>query len=303
VIEGRIIKSTGSWYTLAANNGDVVACRLPGKLRLEELKQTNPVAVGDQVAVEIQSDETGIIKKIFERKNMITRLATHGRRGQQIIAANIDLGIVVQSIRRPQFKTGFIDRFLITCEANDVKPLILINKMDLAKKGDLEELAEIRTLYEKLGYDFVTCSIEQTETIDNLKKIISGKTVTLMGPSGTGKSSILNALNPDLNLTVGEISDFSNKGKHTTTFAELLPIGDNSYVVDTPGIREFGLVDIDPADLSNFYIEMRELRTQCKYYNCTHVHEPNCAVSLAYEDGEIHPSRYMSYLQIIESLD
>jgi ribosome biogenesis GTPase len=303
LIEGRIIKSTGSWYTLAANNGDVVACRLPGKLRLEELKQTNPIAVGDQVAVEIQSDDTGIIKQIFERKNMITRLATHGRRGQQIIATNIDLGIVVQSIRRPQFKTGFIDRFLITCEANDVKPLILINKMDLAKKGDLEELAEIQALYEKLGYDFITCSIEQPETIDNLKNFISGKTVTLMGPSGTGKSSILNALNPDLNLTVGEISDFSNKGKHTTTFAELLPIGDNSFVVDTPGIREFGLVDIDPADLSNFYVEMRELRTQCKYYNCTHVHEPNCAVSLAYENGEIHPSRYMSYLQIIESLD
>jgi ribosome biogenesis GTPase len=303
MVSGRIIKSTGSWYTIEADHEEKsVAARLPGKMRLEGLKQTNPVAVGDRVDLEIQEDGTGIIKKVHVRENYLTRRATHGRRGEQIIAANIDLGIVVQSVRQPQFKTGFIDRFLITCEANNVTPFIIINKLDLAKKQDEERLAETRELYDKLGYDMMLISIEMPETMDSFRSHISGKTVTLMGPSGTGKTSILNALNPELNRTTAAVSGFSNKGKHTTTFAELLPVGSRTYVVDTPGIREFGLVDIDGPGLSNFYVEMRELRTQCKYYNCTHVHEPGCAVMEAYENGDIHPERYMSYLQIIESL-
>lgn len=300
--EGRITKSTGSWYDVSMQDGSVIPCRLPGKFRLEDLHQTNPVAVGDRVSVEGISDGSGLIREIFPRQNMLTRQATHGRRGQQILAANIDLGILVQSVRRPQYKTGLIDRFLITCEANNVVPLILINKMDLARENDLSEIDDLTIMYNDLGYQVLTCSTVDIKSISTLKEYISGKTVTLMGPSGTGKSSILNSLNPDLNLAVGEVSDFSNKGKHTTTVAELLPVGDKTYVVDTPGIREFGLVDIDPNDLSNFYIEMRELRTQCKYYNCTHVHEPGCAVMNAYKEGTIHPSRYMSYLQIIESL-
>jgi ribosome biogenesis GTPase len=271
---GRVTKSTGSWYIVALDNGETLSCRLPGKLRLEELNQTNPVAVGDRVHVQIQTDQSGIISEILPRINMITRLATHGRRGQQIMAANIDLGILVQSIKRPQFKSGLIDRFLITCEANFVEPLIVINKMDLAKKSD-----------------------------QPFKEFIQGKTVSVMGPSGTGKTSILNALKPGLNLTTGAISDFSNKGKHTTTFSELKEIQPGTYIVDTPGIREFGLVDIDPNDLSNFYVEMKDLRMQCKYYNCTHIHEPECAVMRAYEQGSIQPSRYLSYLQIFESIN
>ncbi|MCC5926113.1 MAG: ribosome small subunit-dependent GTPase A [Bacteroidetes bacterium] len=303
MVSGRVIKSTGSWYTVEkAHNEGTIAARIPGKMRLEGLKQTNPVAVGDRVDMEIQEDDTGIIKHIHPRENYLTRQATHGKRGEQIIAANIDIGIVVQSVRQPQFKTGFIDRFLITCEANNVHPLILINKLDLARKDDLTRLDEIRRLYESLGYELMLVSVADDVSINMLKEHISGKTVTLMGPSGTGKTTILNTLNPDLKRTTAEVSGFSNKGKHTTTFAELLPIGDSSYVVDTPGIREFGLVDIDAAGLSNFYVEMKELRTQCKYYNCTHVHEPGCAVMEAYDKGEIHPERYMSYLQIIESL-
>lgn len=300
--QGRVIKSTGSWYTVALDQGDVVACRLPGIFRLEESKQTNPVAVGDRVDVEILEDESGMIRTIFERTNCLTRLATHGRRGEQIIAANIDLGIVVQSVRQPQYKTGFIDRFIITCEANNVDPLILINKTDLAKKGDLEALEDMRLLYADLGYPMIQTNINDDASIKLLKETISGKTVTFMGPSGTGKTSLLNSLNPSLKRTTAEVSGFSNKGKHTTTFSELLEVGNNTYVVDTPGIREFGLVDIDAPSLSNFYVEMRELRTQCKYYNCSHVHEPGCAVMSAYEEGKINPSRYLSYLQIIESL-
>ncbi len=301
--QGRIIKSTGSWYNVSLENGEIVSCRLPGKLRLEELQQTNPVAVGDIVTVDIKEDGSGIIADISVRRNMITRKATHGRRGEQILAANIDLGIVVQSVKKPQYKTGFIDRFLITAEANDVPPLILFNKMDLAGKNDLAELEETRRMYQKLGYESIFCSILDPSSIEAFKERISGKTVMLMGPSGTGKTSLLNALNPELNQAIGEVSSFSNKGKHTTTFAELLQIAKGTFVVDTPGVREFGLVDIAPEDLSNFYVEMRELRTQCKYYNCTHVHEPDCAVSRAYENGEIQPSRYMSYLQIIDSLE
>ena len=299
---GRIIKSTGSWYSVATNDGEVVPCRLPGKLRLEELQQTNPVAVGDKVDIDIKEDKAGIITRIHDRDNYITRQATHGRRGEQIIAANIDLGILVQSARQPQYKTGLIDRFLITCEANHVQPLILINKMDLARKSDVAELDELAVMYEGLSYAMLFTSSNDEGSIERLRTVIAGKTVTLMGPSGTGKSSLLNALNPNLKRTTAEISGFSNKGKHTTTFTELLPVGDQTYVVDTPGIREFGLVDIDAPGLSNFYVEMRELRMQCRYYNCTHVHEPDCAVQKAYDMGEIHVSRYMSYLQIIESL-
>jgi ribosome biogenesis GTPase / thiamine phosphate phosphatase len=299
---GRIIKSTGSWYNVATTNGDIIPCRLPGKLRLEDLRQTNPVAVGDKVDVEVKEDKAGIITRIHERQNYLTRQATHGRRGEQIIAANIDLGILVQSARQPQYKTGLIDRFLITCEANHVQPLILINKMDLSRQKDSDELVNLADMYRNLGYEIIFTSIGDSESIERFRTVIEGKTVTLMGPSGTGKSSLLNALKPDLNRATTEISGFSNKGKHTTTFAELLQVGNQTYVVDTPGIREFGLVDIDAAGLSNFYVEMRELRMQCRFYNCTHVHEPDCAVQKAWEGGEIHLSRYSSYLQIIESL-
>ena len=299
---GRIIKSTGSWYTVFLDDDETILCRLPGKLRLEELNQTNPVAVGDRVQVEVQSDQTGVIQDIQSRRNMITRLATHGRRGQQIMAANIDLGILVQSVKRPEFKTGLIDRFLITCEANDVPPLILINKMDLAKQANKDEVQDLKEMYGELGYQVVAISTMDLNSIQELRTIIHGKTVTLMGPSGTGKTSILNTLNPNLNLTIGEVSNFSNKGKHTTTFSELITISPGTFVVDTPGIREFGLVDIDAYDLSNFYIEMKDLRMQCKYYNCTHIHEPECAVMEAYENKHINPSRYLSYLHIFESL-
>ena len=300
---GRIIKSTGSWYIVFLDDGETISCRLPGKLRLEELDQTNPVAVGDRVGVDIQSDQTGVIQDIKKRRNMITRLATHGRRGQQIMAANIDLGILVQSVKRPEFKTGLIDRFLITCEANDVPPLIVINKMDLAKDGDKNAVQDLKIMYDKLGYQVVAISTIDPNSIQDLRNIIEGKTVTLMGPSGTGKTSILNVLNPSLNLTTGEISNFSNKGKHTTTFSELITISPGTFVVDTPGIREFGLVDIDAYDLSNFYVEMKDLRMQCRYYNCTHIHEPGCAVMEAYENKLINPSRYLSYLHIFESLN
>ena len=191
------------------------------------------------------------------------------------MAANIDGGHCGQSVRQPQFKTGFIDRFLVTCEANHVTPLIVINKLDLARGKDMERLDEIRNLYTSLGYDILLMSVERQDSVKQLKERIQGSIVTMTGPSGVGKTSILNALHPELNRTTAAVSGFSNKGKHTTTFAEMLPIGNNTYVVDTPGIREFGLVDIDAPGLSNFYPEMKKIYVRaCRFYNCTHVHEP-----------------------------
>lgn len=299
---GRIIKSTGSWYLVSSDSGDVVSCRLPGKFRLDDSDQTNPVAVGDRIQFERMDDGTGQIRHIEPRTNTMIRQATHGKRGHQVLAANIDLGICVQSVKRPEFKTGFIDRFLLTCDANQIHALIFINKMDLATDADKRELAALEELYVGLGYEWFTGSITDSESINKLKTRIHDETVMFMGPSGTGKSSLLNALAPGIRRDTGVISDFSNKGKHTTTFAEMLALPDSGYVIDTPGVREFGIVDVDQAGLSNFFPEMKTLRETCKYYNCSHIHEPECAVMAAFEGGKIAPSRYQSYLNIFDSL-
>lgn len=299
---GRVIKSTGSWYQVATASGDTIACRLPGKFRLEGSEDTNPVAVGDRIQFERKDDGAGQIREIDERTNTMIRQATHGRRGNQVLAANIDLGICVQSVKRPEFKTGFIDRFLVTCDANQIHGLIFINKMDLATDRDRAELADLETLYTSLGYEWMTGSMTDEASVLALKARIFDETVMFMGPSGTGKSSLLNALAPGLRRDTRAVSDSSNKGKHTTTFAEMLALPDSGYVIDTPGVREFGIVDVDKPGLSNFFPEMKTRRESCKYYNCTHVHEPGCEVMRAYEEGLITATRYSSYMNILDSL-
>ncbi len=299
---GRVIKSTGSWYQVATESGDVIACRLPGKFRLEDSEDTNPVAVGDRVQIERMDDGAGQIRDIEERTNTMIRQATHGRRGNQVLAANIDLGICVQAVKKPEFKTGFIDRFLVTCDANQIHGLIFINKMDLSTDRDRAELADLEALYTALGYEWMTGSISDPASIQALKSRIADETVMFMGPSGTGKSSLLNALAPGLRRDTKSVSTFSNKGKHTTTFAEMLALPDSGYVIDTPGVREFGIVDVDKPGLSNFFPEMKTRRESCKYYNCTHVHEPGCEVMRAYEEGLISATRYSSYMNILDSL-
>jgi ribosome biogenesis GTPase / thiamine phosphate phosphatase len=200
-------------------------------------------------------------------------------------------------------KTGFIDRFLVTCEAYEVNPGIIINKIDLAGKKDQNMLQDIRELYEQLGYKILLTSTEQPDTLKELKKELRDKTSVLIGPSGVGKTSLLNAIDPTLNLPIGEISSYSNKGKHTTTFARLITLKDGGFIADTPGIRELGLVNIEPYELSLFYPEMKTFRSECKFYNCTHSHEPGCRVIEAFEEGKIHPERYNSYLNILESIE
>lgn len=302
MIEGLITQSTGKWYIVTAGS-DRFDCRLPGRFRLREEEVTNPVAVGDIVDITVGEDGTGTIENIHERKNYIPRQATHGRRGEQILVANIDRAWVVLSIRQPALKTGFIDRFLVICEAYEVVPAIIINKTDLAIKSDLNQIQELTELYSGLGYTILLTSIDDPKSLRKLEDELKGKISVFIGPSGVGKTSLLNAIDPSLNLTVGEISDYSKKGKHTTTYAHLIELNKGGYIADTPGIRELGLVNIEPYELSLFYPEMAIYREDCKFYNCTHSHEPGCAVVKAFEQELIHPERYNSYLNILQSLE
>ncbi|MEX1063375.1 MAG: ribosome small subunit-dependent GTPase A [Balneolaceae bacterium] len=299
--QGLVTQSMGLWYKVAVGN-ETVDCRIPGKFRLKEEEVTNPVAVGDRVRIRIQEDQTGLIESIDRRKNYIPRQATHGRRGEQVMAANIDRAWAVLSVRKPTLKTGFIDRFLVTCEAYDVPPGVIINKTDLARDKDLAFVNSLSRLYGDLGYRTLLTSTQDPESLRPLKQDIKHRISAFVGPSGVGKSSLINVMDPDTDLRVGEISSYSNKGKHTTTTARLIPLA-GGHIVDTPGIRELGLVNIEPYELSLFFPEMRDFREECKYYNCTHSHEPGCKVADAFSRGQINAERYNSYLNILESLD
>lgn len=300
--KGRVIQSTGKWYKVAIN-GNIVDCRLPGKFRLDKKEVTNPIAVGDFVDVITGDDGTGSITKIYDRKNYIPRKATHGRRGEQILVSNIDRAWVIQSVNQPRLNRGFIDRFLVTCEAYNVLGGIIINKMDLADENDLSYLDGMSNLYLKLGYPTIRTSVKEPGNNKNLVSELRNKTSVFIGPSGVGKTSLLNLIEPKVNFKVADISTYSNKGKHTTTFSRLVSLSFGGYIVDTPGIREFGLVHITKQELSLFFPEMIEARQNCRYYNCTHNHEPGCGVVEAFEEGAIDAERYNSYLNILDSVE
>ena len=299
---GRVVKSTGSWYKVSVD-GEITECRLPGKFRLQKKEVTNPVAVGDFVKFTIGDDGSGMITEIEERRNYLPRQATHGRRGEQILVANVDRAWVVQSVKQPKLNLGFIDRFLVACEAYEIPAGIIINKKDLANPKAEEFIEDITSLYESLNYKVCLTSIQKKETINELINHLKDNLNVFIGPSGVGKTSILNAIDPKLNLKTGEVSEYSNKGKHTTTFASLVPLEIGGYVTDTPGIREFGIVNIEKPELSLYFPEMAEPRDKCKYYNCTHYHEPDCGVREAFEQGAIDADRYHNYLSILESLE
>tara|TARA_R110002126_G_scaffold120282_1_gene261443 strand:+ start:659 stop:1570 length:912 start_codon:yes stop_codon:yes gene_type:complete len=298
---GRVIESTGSWYQVDIGD-EIISSRLPGKFRLDKRQVTNPITVGDKVDLDVNDDGSGNIIKIHVRENYLTRQATHGKRGEQILVSNLDQAFAVQSIRQPKLNEGFINRFLVTCEAYEVSAGIIINKMDLAKQGDLDFVEEMAEVYSSLGYPVYTCSIEDEHSIDLLKSLFKDKVSAFIGPSGVGKTSILNSIDPEFNLKVGEISSSSNKGKHTTTFARLIPLEFGGFIADTPGIREFGLVNIEDWELSLYFPEMMKPRERCKFNTCTHIHEPDCGVIAAFEEGKIDPNRYNSYINMLESL-
>ena len=280
----------------------VINCRLPGKLRLRESQATNPVVVGDVVAYQINSDDTATITSIKKRKNKITRQSAHGR-GENILVANIDQAFIITSIRKPKLKTGFIDRILVTSEAYGVEPVIIVNKMDLARSKDFALVDDLRDTYQKIGYHFLKTSIFDNDTIENLHSYLKGNTSVLIGPSGSGKTSLLNACQPGFDLPTSEVSSYSNKGTHTTTYSQLLQLNAGGFIVDTPGIRAFGLVDFEPDELSLYFPEMMEHTQDCKFNNCSHSHEPGCAVIEAFEEGIISPSRYDSYLTMLDALE
>lgn len=303
---GRVVESTGRWYEVSyRDNGKSkkINCRLPGRFRLGENSLTNPIAVGDLVQFSVNDDETGSIEKIEDRRNYLIRQSTHNQQGYQILAANIDCAYTVQSIKKPRLKQGFLDRFLVTCEAYGIPAHIIINKMDLATDKDTDYADFLNDLYESLGYSVLRTSIYDDNSLNALKEHLKDQTSVFIGPSGAGKTSLLNHIHPDINREVSDVSSYNEKGTHTTTFAKLLPLVDGGYLVDTPGIREFGLVNIDPWELSLFFPEMLEPRQHCKFNNCTHSHEPGCGVIQAFEEGLIDPERYDSYLNILDSLE
>ncbi len=301
-VGGVVIRSTGSWYDVQAG-GRVVKSKVRGKFRLEDQDLTNPVAVGDQVTIRLNPDDTGLITAIHERKNKLSRRAAGRRVGrEQVIVANIDAVWIIQSVRLPRPNPGFIDRVLVTAEAHDIEANLVFNKIDLIRPKDSDKLDFLVALYTDLGYRVLLTSAKTGEGAEAFRDALTGQTSVVTGPSGVGKSTLLNAIEPGLDLRTGEVSAKTRKGRHTTTHAALFPLSDGGFVVDTPGIREFGVLDLEPWELSHHFPEFRPHLAHCRFPTCTHDHEPGCAVKEAYLNDEITEERYYSYLNILHSI-
>ncbi|OAQ41718.1 ribosome small subunit-dependent GTPase A [Pedobacter psychrophilus] len=298
-MQGLVTKSTGSWYTVLGDDESRYECRIKGKLRMKGLVSTNPVAVGDRVDFELEPDqETAVISKVHDRKNYIIRKSINLSKQVQIIAANLDLACLVVTLASPRTSLGFIDRFLVTAEAYGVPAILIFNKLDLFSKEGLEILDNYFDLYQNIGYPCYSVSAIKGTNIETLEIVIKDKISLFSGHSGVGKSSLINRLIPGKELRTGEISDWSDMGKHTTTFAELFELPFGGKLIDTPGIRELGIADIEKYELGHFFPEMRAIMNNCKFNNCVHINEPGCAVLQALENGDIEPTRYDSYQSI-----
>ncbi|MBR1851196.1 MAG: ribosome small subunit-dependent GTPase A [Bacteroidales bacterium] len=306
-MNGLVIRTTGSWYRVLNADGTTVDCRLRGNYRLRGNKQTNPIAVGDHVVFDLQDDDTGVITDVADRSNYIVRRATKLSKQTHVIAANIDLLCIVATLAAPRTSTGFIDRLLVTAEAYHIPACVVFNKVDLVDADLAPLLDQTAAIYTEAGYPVLYTSAITGAGLDTLAALITGRTVLFSGHSGVGKSALLNALDPTLDLRVGNISDWSLKGRHTTTFAEIHPVNlpnhsGQTFLIDTPGIKEFGMVDFTVQELSHFFPEMKAVLHDCRFANCTHRHEPGCAVKAAVEAGTINPDRYVNYLSISDQI-
>jgi len=303
-MEGLVIKSTGSWYAVQTENGDRFDCRIKGKFRTKDIKTTNPIAVGDRVDFELEpGQETAVITHLHERKNYIIRKSVNLSKQAQIIGANLDQAFLIVTLASPRTSLGFIDRFLVTAEAYDIPAVLIFNKLDLFSEEGLEVLAAYEQIYEDLGYPCYHVSATQNINVDEVRELLKDKTTLVSGHSGVGKSTLINALVPGMELKTGDISEWSDKGQHTTTFAEMFELPFGGWLIDSPGIRELGIIDIEKEELGHFFPEFRQRLNMCKYHNCRHINEPGCAILSALEEGEIEPSRYDSYLSIFNGND
>jgi len=300
-MKGLVIKDTGSWVTVRLDDGSTVNCKMRGVLRLKGLRCTNPVAVGDLVQVEDKGGDAPVVGAIEPRRNYIIRRSSNLSKEFQIIAANLDQAVLVATIIHPETSTTFIDRFLATAEAYQVPAVLAFNKIDLLITQESRDyLEEMKVMYERIGYSVISMSAVTGEGTESLREILAGKMSLLSGNSGVGKSSIINLLVPDAHVRVGDVSHTHHKGMHTTTFSELLDLPGGGAIIDTPGVKAFGTIDFERAEVAHYFPEIFKISNDCRFNNCTHTHEPGCAVLAAVEAGEISPTRYTSYLSILD---
>lgn len=300
--KGVVLKSTGKWYTVRTFEGELCACRIRGRLRLDGLKTTNPIAVGDIVHLSTETDEEGnrVILDFEPRRNYIVRKSTNLSKQKQILAANVDLAYLMVTIHSPVTHLAFIDRFLVSAESFRIPTKILFNKIDQYDADEMEYIDALSFMYESIGYPCQKIQATNTADLQSLRDEINGKQVMISGHSGVGKSTLINSLDPQLSLKTGEISKAHLQGQHTTTFAEMHELQSGGYIIDTPGIRAFGIVELEKEVISHYFPEMRALLNECRFHNCLHMKEPGCAVKKAIEEDEIFESRYQTYLQLME---
>lgn len=286
-------------------DGNTYQARIKGVMKIEGITSTNPIAVGDEVEMEIEEvqEESAIISEICDRKNYVARVSPHNKHQHHIIASNLDQSLLFVTLKEPKTSQGFMDRFLISCEAFHVPAIIVFNKADLYKKKELEKFERLKEIYEAIGYVVLLCSVTAQKGLAEIKNLLHNKTSLLSGHSGVGKSTFINALFPAFSLRTQEVSGWSGKGMHTTTFAEMFDLADGGYIIDTPGIRELGLVDISKKELAHYFPEMRERMNDCQFNNCMHIEEPNCAIKKAVIEGKISEERYISYRTILDTME
>ena len=304
-MKAKVYKSTGSWYQVKAENGQFYNARAKGVFKIEGHTSTNPIAVGDDVDIEIEAvqEESAVIQKIHDRRNYVARVSPHNKRMHHIIASNINQSLLFATLKEPKTSNGFIDRFLISCEAYHIPAILVFNKADLYKAKEMERFEFLKEIYTKAGYRVKLISVEAGMGLEELKAELMNKTTLLSGHSGVGKSTFINHLFPQFNLRTQDVSNWSGKGLHTTTFAEMFDINEQTHIIDTPGVRELGIVDIAKSELSHYFPEMRALLGDCQFNNCMHINEPGCAVKQQVGIGSVSEERYVSYLTILDTME